>query len=170
MDISNFILGVPDFPKKGVLFYDITPLMLNPDAYAQAIDEMAEKIAQANPAKILAAESRGFFFGPMIALKLKLPFVPVRKKNKLPRKTVCVEYALEYGTDQLCIHEDAVSPGDRIAVVDDILATGGTAEAMCKMGEIAGAEIACCAFFMELSFLKGRERLGGRKVVSIFSK
>ena len=162
MDISNFILGVPDFPKKGVLFYDIRPLMLNPDAYAQAIDEMAEKIAQTNPAKILAAESRGFFFGPMIALKLKLPFVP--------RKTVCVEYALEYGTDLLCIHEDAVSPGDRIAVVDDILATGGTAEAMCKMGEIAGAEIACCAFFMELSFLKGRERLGGRKVVSIFSK
>ena len=153
-----------------MLFYDITPLLVHPDAYALAIGEMAEKIARTEPTKILAAEARGLCVGPTIALKLKLPFVPVRKKNKLPRKAVCVEYALEYGTDLLCIHEDAVSSGDRVAVVDDILATGGTAEAMCKMGEIAGAEIACCAFFMELSFLKGRQRLGGRKVVSIFSK
>mgnify|MGYP000011091186 FL=1 len=170
MDISKFIRGVPDFPKKGILFYDITPLMLNSEAYSQAIDEMAAKISATNPTKILAAESRGFFFGPMIALRLKLPFVPVRKKNKLPCKTICVEYALEYGTDSLCIHDDAVSSSDRVAVVDDILATGGTAEAMCKMCEIAWANVACCAFFMELSFLHGRDRLGGKTVVSIFEK
>lgn len=170
MDISKFILNVPDFPKKGILFYDITPLMLNPKAYEQAIDEMVEKIAATKPTKILAAESRGFFFGPTIALKLKLPFVPVRKRNKLPRNTICVEYELEYGTDLLCIHDDAVTPDDRVAIVDDILATGGTAEAICKMGEIAGAKIACCAFFMELKALGGRQKLDGRKVVSIFEK
>ena len=120
MDISKFIRGVPDFPKKGILFYDITPLMLNSEAYSQAIDEMAAKISETNPTKILAAESRGFFFGPMIALRLKLPFVPVRKKNKLPRKTICVEYALEYGTDALCIHDDAVSSTILISAVNNM--------------------------------------------------
>ena len=103
-------------------------------------------------------------------MKLNLPFVPVRKKNKLPWRTICVEYELEYGTDLLCIHEDAVEKGDRVAIIDDILATGGTAEAMCKMGEMAGAEIVCCAFFMELNALGGRSKLGGRNVVSILAK
>ena len=170
MDITKFIREVPDFPKKGILFYDITPLMLNPQVYHAAIDAMAEKIAEFKPTKILAAESRGFFFGPLIAMKLNLPFVPVRKKNKLPWRTICVEYALEYGTDLLCIHEDALEKGDRVAIIDDILATGGTAEAMCKMGEMAGAEIVCCAFFMELNALGGRSKLGGRNVVSILAK
>lgn len=170
MDLSNYILNVPDFPKKGILFYDITPLMLNPDAYAQAIDELSAEIAKTNPNKILAAESRGFFFGPLIAQKLKLPFVPVRKKNKLPRKCLCAEYALEYGFDQLCIHEDAVSADDNVAIIDDILATGGTAEAICSMVEGTGAKIACCAFFMEIEFLKGRQKLNGRKVISTFVK
>ena len=169
-DIEKFIVSVPDFPHKGIEFFDITPLMANPEAYRYTIEEMAELVAQTNPTKIMAAESRGFFFGPAIALKLGLPFVPIRKKGKLPRATIDVEYDLEYGKDTLCVHSDDIGKSDRLVVLDDILATGGTAEAMCKMAERVGAEIACCAFFMELGFLNGREKLKNRKVVSMFVK
>ncbi len=169
-DIEKFIVSVPDFPHKGIEFFDITPLMANPEAYRYTIEKMAELVAQTNPTKIMAAESRGFFFGPAIALKLGLPFVPIRKKGKLPRATIDVEYDLEYGKDTLCVHSDDIGKSDRLVVLDDILATGGTAEAMCKMAERVGAEIACCAFFMELGFLNGREKLKNRKVVSMFVK
>lgn len=169
-DIEKFIVSVPDFPHKGIEFFDITPLMANPEAYRYTIEKMAELVAQTNPTKIMAAESRGFFFGPAIALKLGLPFVPIRKKGKLPRATINVEYDLEYGKDTLCVHRDDIGKSDRLVVLDDILATGGTAEAMCKMAERVGAEIACCAFFMELGFLNGREKLKNRKVVSMFVK
>lgn len=169
-DIEKFIVSVPDFPHKGIEFFDITPLMANPEAYRYTIEKMAELVAQTNPTKIMAAESRGFFFGPAIALKLGLPFVPIRKKGKLPRATIDVEYDLEYGKDTLCVHSDDIGKSDRLVVLDDILATGGTAEAMCKMAERVGAEIACCAFFMELAFLNGREKLKNRKVVSMFVK
>lgn len=169
-DIEKFIVSVPDFPHKGIEFFDITPLMANPEAYRYTIEKMAELVAQTNPTKIMAAESRGFFFGPAIALKLGLPFVPIRKKGKLPRETIDVEYDLEYGKDTLCVHRADITKSDRLVVLDDILATGGTAEAMCKMAERVGAEIACCAFFMELGFLKGREKLKNRKVVSMFVK
>ncbi len=169
-DIEKFIVSVPDFPHKGIEFFDITPLMANPEAYRYTIEKMAELVAQTNPTKIMAAESRGFFFGPAIALKLGLPFVPIRKKGKLPRETIDVEYDLEYGKDTLCVHRDDIGNSDRLVVLDDILATGGTAEAMCKMAERVGAEIACCAFFMELGFLNGREKLKNRKVVSMFVK
>lgn len=169
-DIEKFIVSVPDFPHKGIEFFDITPLMANPEAYRYTIEKMAELVAQTNPTKIMAAESRGFFFGPAIALKLELPFVPIRKKGKLPRETIDVEYDLEYGKDTLCVHRDDIGNSDRLVVLDDILATGGTAEAMCKMAERVGAEIACCAFFMELGFLNGREKLKNRKVVSMFVK
>lgn len=169
-DIEKFIVSVPDFPHKGIEFFDITPLMANPEAYRYTIEKMAELVAQTNPTKIMAAESRGFFFGPAIALKLGLPFVPIRKKGKLPRETIDVEYDLEYGKDTLCVHSDDIGNSDRLVVLDDILATGGTAEAMCKMAERVGAEIACCAFFMELGFLNGREKLKNRKVVSMFVK
>ena len=169
-DIEKFIVSVPDFPHKGIEFFDITPLMANPEAYRYTIEKMAELVAQTNPTKIMAAESRGFFFGPAIALKLGLPFVPIRKKGKLPRETIDVEYDLEYGNDTLCVHRDDIGNSDRLVVLDDILATGGTAEAMCKMAERVGAEIACCAFFMELGFLNGREKLKNRKVVSMFVK
>ena len=169
-DIEKFIVSVPDFPHKGIEFFDITPLMANPEAYRYTIEKMAELVAQTNPTKIMAAESRGFFFGPAIALKLGLPFVPIRKKGKLPRETIDVEYDLEYGKDTLCVHRDDIGNADRLGVLDDILATGGTAEAMCKMAERVGAEIACCAFFMELGFLNGREKLKNRKVVSMFVK
>ena len=126
MDLDNYILSIPDFPKKGILFYDITPLMAKPEAYHETIDAMAEKISANSPTKIMAAESRGFFFGPALAIKLNLPFIPIRKKGKLPRETIDVEYQLEYGMDTLCVHRDDIGAGDRLAIIDDILATGGT--------------------------------------------
>ncbi len=170
MDILQYIKSIPDFPHKGILFYDITPLMANPQAYNYAIEKMVELIAPTKPTKIMAAESRGFFLGPAIALKMNLPFVPIRKKGKLPRETIDVSYGLEYGTDTLCVHKDDICTGDKVVVLDDILATGGTAEAMCKMAEEVEAEIACCAFFMELAALKGRDRLNNRKVISMLVK
>lgn len=170
MNFEKYILGIPDFPKEGVLFYDITPLMANPEAYQQVIAELSAKIAQYKPTKIMAAESRGFFFGPAVALNLRLPFIPIRKKGKLPRETIDVSYQLEYGTDTLCVYKQDIAKDDSLVVLDDILATGGTAEAMCKMVELSGAKVACCAFFMELAFLKGRDRLSGRNVVSMLVK
>ena len=170
MNLSQYILSIPDFPKQGIEFFDITPLMANPEAYKYTIEKMSELIEPTNPTKIMAAESRGFFFGPAIALAMRLPFVPIRKKGKLPRETINIEYQLEYGTDTLCVHKDDICADDRLVVLDDILATGGTAEAMCKMAERVEAKIACCAFFMELGFLKGRERLNNRTVVSMFVK
>lgn len=169
-DLSQYIVSVPDFPRKGIEFFDITPLLATPEAYRYTVEKMAELVAPSKPTKIMAAESRGFFFGPAIALKLNLPFVPIRKKGKLPRETIDVEYDLEYGKDVLCVHRDDIDKNDRLVVLDDILATGGTAEAMCKMAELVGAEVACCAFFMELGFLNGRNRLKNKTVVSMFVK
>ena len=170
MDLDNYILSIPDFPKKGILFYDITPLMAKPEAYHETIDAMAEKISANSPTKIMAAESRGFFFGPALAIKLNLPFIPIRKKGKLPRETIDVEYQLEYGMDTLCVHRDDIGAGDRLAIIDDILATGGTAKAMCDMASIAKAEVACCAFFMELGALGGRSKISKHPVISMFVK
>lgn len=170
MDVFKYIAEIPDFPKKGILFYDITPMMANPEVYNYTIDKMVELIKPSNPTKILGAESRGFFFAPAIALKMGLPFVPVRKKGKLPRETIDVNYDLEYGVDTLSVHKGDINKDDRLAIIDDILATGGTAEAICKMATSVDAEIACLAFFMELDFLKGRERLKNHKVVSMFIK
>lgn len=167
MDINDCIISILDFPKKGVIFKDITPLMLNPIEYHKTILLMAEKISQQNPTKIMAAESRGFFFGPAIAYELKLPFMPIRKPGKLPRQTIDVEYQLEYGIDKLCAHREDLSNLDRVAIIDDVLATGGTAEAMCKIVKQAGAQIACLAFFMELTQLGGVKRLDNYKVISI---
>lgn len=170
-DIEKFIVSVPDFPHNGIEFFDITPLMANPEAYRYTIEKMAELVAQTNPTKIMAAESRGFFFGPAIALKLGLPIRADSQKWENCRGLQSdVEYDLEYGKDTLCVHSDDIGKSDRLVVLDDILATGGTAEAMCKMAERVGAEIACCAFFMELGFLNGREKLKNRKVVSMFVK
>lgn len=169
-EIEKHIVAIPDFPKKGILFYDITPIMLAPEIYEHVVDIMAQSVKKHNPTKILAAEARGFFFGPQIALKLKLPFVPVRKRGKLPRETLDVEYALEYGTDFVSVHRADINASDRLVILDDILATGGTADAMCRMAKIAGAKIACCAFFMELGFLHGRQKLAEYPVESVFVK
>lgn len=170
MDFKKYIAEIPDFPKPGVLFYDITPLMAAPEVYAWVIKEFAREIAKTNPTKVIAAEARGFFFGPAIALELGLPFIPIRKKGKLPRKTIGAQYALEYGTDSLYMHSDDVDKNDRVVILDDILATGGTAGAMCELAEICGAQIACCAFFMELEFLRGRNKLGSRHVITLVKK
>lgn len=170
MDVFKYIAEVPDFPKKGILFYDITPMMANPEAYNYTINKMVELVKPYNPTKILGAESRGFFFAPAIALKMGLPFVPIRKKGKLPRETIDVNYDLEYGVDTLSVHKSDIKKDDRLAIVDDILATGGTAEAICKMAESVDAKVACLAFFMELDFLKGRNRLKNYDVVSMLTK
>ena len=168
--VLEHIAEVPDFPKKGILFYDITPMLANPQAYKKAVDALADEIAKTAPDAIISPEARGFFFGIPVAMKLGIPFIPVRKRGKLPRETLEVEYELEYGTDVLCIHNEDIKPNARIAIVDDILATGGTAKAMCKMLEIKKAEVACCAFFMELEFLNGRDNLSNTKIISIIKK
>lgn len=170
MNAEKFIAQVPDFPKKGILFYDITPLLAAPQAYAEAVDAMAREVAKTNPTVVASPEARGFFFGIPIARKLNLPFIPVRKKGKLPRKTIEVEYGLEYGTDVLCAHAGDIPENANVAIVDDILATGGTAKAIADIVKKSNAKVACCAFFMELEFLKGRNLLKGADVVSMIVK
>lgn len=159
MDLSKHIAVINDFPKQGVIFKDITPLFMNPDAFNSLLDELADKLQNRGATKLIAAEARGFMLGVPLALKMKLPFVPVRKTGKLPRRVNSVTYDLEYGTDSLSVHADDISAADRVIVFDDILATGGTADAMCRLVKMAGAEISCCAFLMELGFLKGREKI-----------
>ena len=167
MNIENHIKVVNDFPKKGVIFKDISPIFLDPKAFGELIDELASAVGGFGATKIFAAEARGFMFATPLAIKLGLPFVPVRKKGKLPRETLEVSYGLEYGSDTLCVHKDDVLPSDKILVFDDILATGGTAKAMCTLAERLGAQVAGLAFIMELSFLKGREALAGKKIHSM---
>ena len=170
MNFEQHICEVPNFPKEGILFYDITPLLATPEVYQKAIDAIAQEVAKTSPDVLIAPEARGFFFGVPVALKLGIPFVPVRKKGKLPRKTLEIDSSLEYGTATLCIHEDAIKPNKKVAIVDDILATGGTAKAMCDLVESQNAKIACCAFFMELDFLKGRELINRPNTISILRK
>ncbi len=169
---TDFIIDVLDFPQKGVVFKDITPLLANPKAYSRTIDEMAKLIEKYKPTKILCAESRGFFFGPSIAIKLETGFIPVRKKGKLPRKTIDMEYSLEYGSNILCVHEGDIKKDDIVVFVDDVLATGGTAEAVCKIVKKTGAKLACCEFFYEIGFLGGRKKLSdiGVETVALVSE
>lgn len=169
MDFDKYIAQVRDFPKKGILFYDITPLLLNPGAYAQACDALAERVGEYNPQAIVSPEARGFFFGIPVAMRLGVPFLPIRKKGKLPRQTLEAKYDLEYGSDALYVHKDDIKVFKHIAVVDDILATGGTAKAMCSLAESLGNEVACCAFLMELEFLNGRSELENKNVISLIS-
>ncbi|MDD5090852.1 MAG: adenine phosphoribosyltransferase [Candidatus Wallbacteria bacterium] len=156
---TALIRDIPDFPKKGILFKDITPLLLNPDCFAEIIREMHNALAGLNVSAIAAAESRGFIFGAPLAHSLKLPFIPVRKPGKLPAATHSVTYDLEYGQDTVCIHTDALKPGQRVALIDDLLATGGTAAAMEKLVSMASASVVTHLFLIELSFLEGRKKL-----------
>lgn len=159
MKIEDFFRDVPNFPKEGILFKDITPLLLNPKATQFCLDSLTNSLIEKKIDKVIGVESRGFFFGILIAQKLNAGFVPVRKPKKLPYKTISASYALEYGTDSLEIHVDAIQPGDKVLIHDDVLATGGTAEAVCKLVEQLGGEIVQVNFLMELSFLNGREKL-----------
>jgi adenine phosphoribosyltransferase len=165
--LKLLIREVPDFPKKGILFYDITTLLKDKAGYATLIDVLAERYIGKGVDLILGMEARGFIFGPALAYRLSAGFVPVRKPGKLPAATERVEYDLEYGSNILEVHKDAIEKGQRVLIVDDLLATGGTAEATAKLATQLGAEIAGLAFVVELDFLKGRDKLKSYDVYSV---
>lgn len=169
MDLKNYIADIPDYPQKGIMFRDVTPLMQNGEAFKYACDKLTE-FAKSKGAELVAGpESRGFIFGCPIATNLGIGFVPVRKPNKLPRETIKCEYALEYGTNTLEMHKDAVKPGQKVIICDDLLATGGTVEATIKMIEELGGEVVGCCFLIELDALKGRDKLKGYEVFSLIN-
>jgi adenine phosphoribosyltransferase len=167
LDLRRYIHDIPDYPKPGIVFRDVTPLFLDGAALEHAIALLAAWASEREVDYVVAAEARGFVLGGAVAARLGAGFVPARKPGKLPREAISVEYALEYGVDALEVHRDALSGGARVLVHDDLIATGGTAEALCRLAESAGAEVAGCAFLVELAFLGGRERLGGRDVHSL---
>lgn len=158
-DLKKIIRDVPDFPKPGIIFKDISTILTNPSALKSAVDILAAQYKKEKITKVVAVESRGFIFGSVLAYKLGAGFVLVRKKGKLPYKTRSVSYELEYGTDTLEIHEDALTAKDRVLIVDDLLATGGTVDAVVQLIDVFKSRIVGSAFLIELSFLKGRERL-----------
>ncbi len=167
IDLKALIREVPDFPQPGVVFRDITPLLHEPDAYRYVIDEMTRRVGALAPDAIVGIESRGFLFGAPVAYKLGVPFVPVRKAGKLPSERMSVEFALEYGESQLDIHVDALKREQQVVIVDDLLATGGTAAAAGKLVELLGAYVRAMAFVVELSFLAGRERLKDHQIIAL---
>ena len=161
------IREIPDFPEPGILFYDITTLLKDPAAYREAIDLMVEPYKDERVAVVVGMESRGFIFSSPMAYLLSAGLVPVRKLGKLPAETITVEYALEYGSNTLEMHRDAIEPGQRVLIVDDLLATGGTVNGTIELVERLNGEVVGLAFLVELEFLKGRDRLAGRKVTSV---
>lgn len=167
LDLKTYVRDVPDFPKPGILFRDITPLLANPIAFRVAIQRLADRFRNDRVDVIVAAEARGFIFAAPLALELKAGFVPIRKPGKLPFDTHAFHYELEYGTDTLEIHVDGVAPGQRVLVIDDLLATGGTVEACCKLLENTGAVVVGCGFLIELDFLRGAERLAPHATYSL---
>lgn len=167
VDLQRFIREVPDFPQPGIVFRDITPLLASPAAFTAAVSMLAGVLHRHRAQEILAIESRGFIFGAALALQTGLPLHLVRKAGKLPRATISIEYQLEYGSDRLEAHRDALTRDVRYAVVDDVMATGGTAGAVVDLIGGEGGSIACCAFLLELGFLKGRARLAGIAVESL---
>src|SRR5262245_42395061 len=154
MDLTAYIRDVPDFPKPGVLFKDIMPLMANPEAFAYSVNALCERFAASNVDAIAAAEARGFLFAAPMALQMKKPLIPLRKPGKLPGTTRSYKYDLEYGSAELHVHADAITSGLRVLLIDDVLATGGTMAAACKLVEESGGVVVGCAFLIELSFLK----------------
>jgi len=167
IDLKDYIRSVPDFPKPGILFRDITPLLASPRAYRQAVELLAERFRDKGVEVVAAAEARGFLFAAPLALELQAALVPIRKPGKLPCKTLAYSYDLEYGTDTLEIHADAIRPGAKVLVVDDLLATGGTVEACCRLVEKAGGQVVGCAFVIELAGLRGAEKISRYEVVSL---
>lgn len=167
MELKEYIRSIPDFPKKGILFRDITTLIGNRDSFRRVVDIFIERYKGKGIKKIVAAEARGFIIGAAVAYGLKAGFVPVRKKGKLPYKSIGASYQLEYGTDSLYMHQDAVKKGENVLIIDDLLATGGTAKAICELVEKLKGEIAEVAFMIELTDLKGREKLKGYNIFSL---
>ena len=166
-DLRAKIREIPDFPKPGILFYDITTVLKDPAAYKEGIDLMLEPYAGEKIDIVVGMESRGFIFSAPMAYQLEAGLVPVRKLGKLPAETISVEYALEYGSNTLEIHRDAIQPGQRVLIVDDLLATGGTVQGTIELVERLKGDVAGLAFLVELEFLHGRERLPGRRVTSV---
>jgi len=169
IDLRKHIRDIPDWPKEGILFRDITPLLADPKAFSAAVDALCAGFSDSGIEYVAAVEARGFIFGSAVAEKLGAGFVPIRKKGKLPWQTESITYDLEYGTDTLEIHQDAVTSAAKVLMVDDLLATGGTMAAACKLIEKIGGKVAGIAFLIELVFLGGREKLTGYEVTSIIS-
>ena len=169
MDFKKYIASIPDFPQPGVLFRDITPLMSDGEAFHAATSEIQKFAEQVGAEVIAGPESRGFIFGCPVAANLHIGFVPVRKPGKLPRETISYRYDLEYGSNELHMHKDAITPGQKVLIVDDLLATGGTVQATIKMIEELGGVVVGCAFLIELEGLKGRDALAGYEVFTMMS-
>ena len=167
VEIHRFIRDIPDFPKEGILFKDITPLLKDPGAFDETIRQLADPFREENLDAVIGIESRGFIFGAALARELGVGFIPIRKPGKLPADTISASYDLEYGTDNIEIHKDAIDSGDRVLLTDDLLATGGTMEAAYSLVENLGGDIVGVSFVIELGFLSGRERLGDLNVMSL---
>ncbi len=167
VDLRARIRAIPDFPEPGIVFRDITPLLADPAALAFAVAELTRPFAEEDVAAVAGIEARGFIFGALVARELSAPFVPIRKAGKLPYRTLSENYALEYGVDTLEMHTDAIAGAARVLVVDDLIATGGTAAATCTLIERTGGEVAGCCFVVELEGLDGRRRLAGRRMHSL---
>ena len=167
--IEDYVISIPDFPEPGIIFRDITGILRDADGLKLSIDKIQEMLEGVEFDAVLGLESRGFIFGMPIAYNLHKAFIPVRKKGKLPRETVSAKYDLEYGTAEIEIHKEALRPGMKVVIIDDLIATGGTVEAAVKLAESLGAEVVKIAFVMELAGLKGRERLAGYDVESVIT-
>ena len=167
MNLKAFVRDINDFPQTGIIFKDITPLFNDPEALKAAVQGLSSLVNGKHVDKVVGMESRGFIFAPILATELNAGFIPVRKKGKLPYDTISESYGLEYGTDELEIHIDAISQGDKVLVHDDVLATGGTAAAVRKMVEKLGGEVVQCNFLITLEFLNGRDKLPGLEVASL---
>lgn len=165
--VEDYVISIPDFPEPGIIFRDITGILKDADGLQLAIDRLQEMLEGVDFDAVLGLESRGFIFGMPLAYNLHKGFIPVRKKGKLPRETVCAEYSLEYGTAAIEIHKEDVTPGMKVVIVDDLIATGGTVEAAVKLIESLGAQVVKLCFVMELAGLKGREKLQGYDVDSV---
>jgi adenine phosphoribosyltransferase len=167
MDLAKYIRDIPDFPKPGIMFKDITPLLAEPGAFQQAIHLMRQHYQGQQIDAVAAAEARGFLFAAPLALLMERPLIPLRKPGKLPYRTHALQYDLEYGSAELQVHVDGVAPSARVLLVDDLLATGGTMQAGCRLIEKAGGRVAGCAFLVELTFLQGRDKLYPHPVFSL---
>ncbi len=167
MNLKQYIRDVPDFPKPGIIFKDITPLLGDAKAFAALIDSFVEKYRNSGITKVCGIESRGFIIGAALALRMGIGFVPIRKAGKLPYKSIKRQYSLEYGTDAIEIHQDAVAKGEKVLLVDDLIATGGTAQAAVALLQDVGADVVGIAFAIELDFLKGREKFDKKKIFSL---
>lgn len=167
-DLTRYVRDIPDFPKPGIMFKDITPLLANPEALRIAIDRIAEQASKLSSIDaVAAAEARGFIFGAPVALALNVPFVPIRKPGKLPYDKIGIEYDLEYGKDRLEVHSDAVAQGQKVLLIDDVLATGGTMKACADLVRSIGADVVGCAFLMELGFLEGAKKLHPDEIIAL---